>query len=208
MTDLQALLLLWAVHMLAVMSPGQSFLLVSRTALSAGRGAAFASAAGMAAGIAPWAIAAMLGLALLFAQAQWLYALIKIVGGAYLIYLAIMVWRHAPEPIAVAPQQASARTALMPAFRDAFLTQITNPKVGVFFGSIFVTVLPPEAPLWLNAAIFALVFFNELVWYALVAVLFSSGGPRTAYLRLKPWVDRAMAGLLALIGARLIIDHR
>jgi threonine/homoserine/homoserine lactone efflux protein len=193
---------LWIVHLMAAMSPGQSFLVVSRTALVSGRPAGVASALGMGIGVLPWAVGAMLGLAVLFAQAPWLYAALRIAGGLYLIYVAVMVWRHAADPVAMADdgERVSTGTAL----RQACLTQIANPKVAVFFGSIFVAVLPPSPPLWLAAAILAIVFFNELAWYAAVAVLFSAERPRRAYLSAKAIIDRVMAGLLGLLGAKLI----
>ncbi len=198
---------LTVVHLLAVMSPGQSFLLVSRTALSSGRPAALAATLGMGLGVLPWAIGAMLGLALLLQQAAWLYALLKIAGGLYLIYLAVMVWRHAPDPVVVTTDGAT-KQDLWPAFKTALLTQIANPKVVVFFGSIFVSVLPANPPLWMLGAILAIVLINEMGWYTIVALLFSADRPRAAYMGVKPAVDRMMAVVLGALGARLIWDAR
>jgi threonine/homoserine/homoserine lactone efflux protein len=200
------LLILGVVHLFAAISPGPTFLLVSRTALISGRQAGVASALACGFGVLPWAIGAMLGLALLLKQAQWLYSGLKIAGGLYLIYLAVLVWRHAPDPIAsggAAPVLSSAR-----AFSETFFAQLANPKVAVFFGAIFVSVLPPDPPLWLIGAILLIVFLNEAVWYGLVALLFSAEGPRAAYLYAKPWVDRIMAALLGALGLKLLIDAR
>ncbi len=201
-----ALLILAVVHLFAAMSPGPTFLLVSRTALISGRRSGIAAALACGFGVLPWAIGAMLGLALLLKQAQWLYSGLKIVGGLYLIYLAVMVWRHAPDPIASAGDSPSLSSGQ--AFREAFFAQIANPKVAVFFGAIFVSVLPPDPPLWLIGAILLIVFLNEAVWYGLVALLFSAERPRAAYLYAKPWVDRIMAALLGALGAKLLLDAR
>ncbi len=202
----QSLAVLAVVHFIAVMSPGPTFLLISRSALASGRAAAFAGALACGLGVLPWAIGAMLGLALLFQQAQWLYSGLKLAGGLYLLYLAVMVWRHAPDAVSVrgdAPQ-----TSISTAFRVALLAQLTNPKVAVFFGSIFVTVLPPDPSPALIGAILGIVFVNELVWYALVGLLFSADRPRAAYLRVKPIVDRIMATLLGVLGVKLLLDAR
>jgi threonine/homoserine/homoserine lactone efflux protein len=195
------------VHLLAVMSPGQSFLLVSRAALSSGRAAALAATLGMGLGVLPWAIGAMLGLALVFQQAAWLYNILKIAGGLYLICLAVMVWRHSAEPVIVSAEGAK-HEELWPAFKTALLTQIANPKVVVFFGSIFVSVLPANPPLWVLGAILAIVLINEMGWYTIVALLFSAPRPRAAYMGVKPWVDRFMAAVLGALGAKLIWDAR
>lgn len=206
MDILNSLVLLAVVHMFAAMSPGPTFLLVSRTALVSGRAAGFAGALACGLGVLPWAIGAMLGLALLFQQAQSLYSALKIAGGLYLIYLAVMVWRHAPDPINQSGE-ANARPVGQ-VFRETLFAQLANPKVAVFFSAIFVSVLPPDPPLWLVGAILLIVFLNELIWYGLVTLLFSAHRPRAAYLSAKPWVDRIMSALLGALGVKLLVDAR
>ncbi len=76
-------------------------------------------------------------------------------------------------------------------FLRGFLTQIANPKVAVFFGSIFVAMLPQEVPLWMVVALVAIVTANEVVWYTLVALFFGSGPVRRFYLAPRRWIDRA-----------------
>lgn len=206
MDVLYSLLILAIVHFFAAMSPGPTFLLVSRTALVSGRVAGFAGALACGLGVLPWAIGAMLGLAVLFQQAQWLYSALKIAGGFYLIYLAVMVWRHAPDPVDGAGD--AAKLSVGHVFRETLLAQLANPKVAVFFSAIFVSVLPPDPPLWLVGAILLIVFLNELIWYGLVTLLFSADRPRAAYLGAKPWVDCAMATLLGALGVKLLLDAR
>jgi threonine/homoserine/homoserine lactone efflux protein len=206
LADLTPLAMLALVHLLAAMSPGATFLVISRQALSSGRASAAMGALACGLGALPWAIAAVAGLALVLEQAQWLYALLKLLGGFYLLYLATLVWRHAADPIA--PPQAGATARPVDAFREAFVTQIANPKVAGFFASIFVTVLPASPPLWLIAAILINVFLVEAVWYLCVAVLFSAARSRAAYVQAKPTIDRLMAGLLAVFGLKLLADAR
>jgi threonine/homoserine/homoserine lactone efflux protein len=200
------LLVLAVVHLLAAMSPGPSFITVSRTALASGRAAGLAAALACAFGALPWAVGAMAGLALIFAQAQWLYATLKLLGGLYLVYLAAMVWRYADSPLEAL--DAAPLQSLGSAFRETFLAQVANPKIAVFFSSIFVTVLPQEPPLSMMAAILAIVFVNEFSWYAMVALGFSAPRPRAIYVRAKPWIDRVMAALVGFLGAKLIADAR
>ena len=78
----------------------------------------------------------------------------------------------------------------------------------VFFGSIFVWVLPANPPLWMLGAILAIVLINEMGWYTIVALLFSADRPRAAYMGVKPAVDRMMAVVLGALGARLVWDAR
>lgn len=192
-------------QLLGVMSPGQSFLVVSRTALAIGRTSALIVALGMGIGTVFWATCAITGLAVLFQQAAWLYLILKIAAGLYLLFLAVVLWRHTSDEFK--PEESGDRPlSFFAALRLGFLTQIANPKVIVFFGSIFVALLPAQPPLWVIAAALFIVFANETGWLAIVACVFSVPGSERAYARLKPWFDRATAGLLAVIGGKLILD--
>ena len=204
MTSVQPLLTVAVIHLLAAMTPGPSFLTVSRTALASGRSAGLASALACGFGVLPWAVGAILGIVIVFNQAPWLYTALKAAGGLYLLYLAVNVWQHATSPIAVA--DAIPRQTLSQAFAQTFLTQITNPKVAVFFSAIFVSVLPPDPPMWIMLAILAIVFANEAVWYSIVALGLSAARPRALYLRLKSVLDRAMGALLGALGVKLLTD--
>lgn len=195
------------VHMMAAVSPGQSFLFITRTAMTSGRIPALAATVGMAGGACVWAVAAMLGMAVILQQATWAYTILRIAGGLYLVYLAIMIWRHAPAAIEIGTVKKQ-DMQLLGSLRNGFLIQLANPKVVVFFGSIFFALLPPDAPLWVSCAAVLIVLFNETAWFTLVALLFSSPGPRGAYVRLKPSIDRVMAGVLGMIGMKLIADTR
>ena len=202
-----ALATLGVVQLLAAISPGQSFLFIARTAVAAGRGPALAATLGMALGAAVWAVAAMLGMAVVLQQAAWAYMLLKLAGGLYLLYLGAMLWLHAADPMEIGDSGAR-RTPLMAALRRGFLVQIANPKVVVFFGSIFFALLPAQAPPWAMVAAVVIVFVNEASWFTTVSLLLSAPRARGAFLRFKTALDRTMAGALGLIGARLIADAR
>ncbi len=199
------LLSLAAVQLLAVISPGQSFVVISKLALSSGRSSAVSAALGMGAGSVIWAVAAIAGLALVLEHAALLYSALKFAGGAYLLFLAFTLWKHAPRAVALGNGGDSPR-ALRSSFALGLFTQLANPKVVVFFGSIFFALLPPDAPFWVYAASIVIVFCNETLWYSLVSLAFSISPSRSAYLRAKAWIDRIMALALGAIGAKLVAD--
>ncbi|MEH7869213.1 LysE family transporter [Rhizobium laguerreae] len=78
----------------------------------------------------------------------------------------------------------------------------------MFFGSIFVSMLPAEVPLWMTIALFAIVFLNEFSWYSIVAILFGSGRIRTFYIGMKSWIDRVTGLFLGALGLRLLWSAR
>ena len=86
------------VHLLAVASPGQSILLVIQTAAGSGRRAGLLAAFGMMVGALAWASAALYGLRALSTGFEWLQVALRVLGGGYLLYLAVMLWRHAGAP--------------------------------------------------------------------------------------------------------------
>ena len=85
------------------------------------------------------------------------------------------------------------------------LLQLSNPKVMVFMGSIFVSLLPAQPPAWMDATVLAIVALNEFTWFALLALLFSGGAARAFYRRTKLWLDRLMGGVLGLLGVRTAV---
>lgn len=192
------------------MSPGPSFVMVARTAVSSSRGDGLAAALGMGAGGVVFAIAALAGLRAAFLAVPALYLAVKLLGGAYLVYLGIRIWRGAREPLAA---MQDARPAASPGnARRAFLlgmgTQVSNPKTAVVYASIFAAFLPREVPLALALAVPAVIFCIETGWYAVVALALSSAAPRSAYLRYKAWIDRAAGGVMVLLGLRLLSGVR
>jgi threonine/homoserine/homoserine lactone efflux protein len=192
---------------MAAASPGPSFVLVAQTAVGSGRRAGLLAAFAMMLGAVIWAAAALYGLQALFARFEWLYLAMRIGGGLYLLYLAVMLWRHAPEPLPE-PSAAGDKAGAVQGFVRALLLQLGNPKVMVFFGSIFLALLPAHPPTGMQIATLAIVAFNEFTWYALITLLFSGGPARTIYRRAKFWLDRIMGGALALLGLRLALLSR
>jgi threonine/homoserine/homoserine lactone efflux protein len=191
---------------IGAMSPGPSFVLVSRIAVSRSRGAGLAAALGMGAGGVTFATLALFGLNALLMQVEWLYLTLKIAGGLYLIYLGIRIWRGAAQEMAV---DASAAPASMGAGRNFWFglaTQLSNPKTAIVYGSIFAALLPALPATWLVIAIPPAVFAIEAGWYSVVAMAFSSPRPRALYLRFKVWIDRAAGAVMGALGVRLVTE--
>jgi threonine/homoserine/homoserine lactone efflux protein len=192
------------------MSPGPSFVMVARTAVSASRGDGLAAALGMGAGGIVFAIAALVGLQAAFLAVPALYLGVKLLGGAYLVYLGIRIWRGAREPLAVSQEERSpgSRGNGWRAFLLGMGTQVSNPKTAVVYASIFAAFLPREVPLALALAVPAVIFCIETGWYSIVALALSSAAPRSAYLRYKAWIDRAAGGVMVLLGVKLLSGVR
>ncbi|MBN1204612.1 MAG: LysE family transporter [Myxococcaceae bacterium] len=193
-------------HLVAVASPGPSFLIVAQTSARHSWRMGLHAALGMALGALSWALAALLGLGALFLKFTWLYGVMRLAGGAFLLWVAFQLWRHSADPLELTRRsegEAPPRRVLLSALR----VQLSNPKPAVFYGSIFLALLPPETPLPLKIAALGIITLNEFLWYAFVAVALSRQVVRQAYLRGKIWIDRITAGVLGLLGVHLLAEE-
>ncbi len=187
-----------------VISPGPSFLIVARTSIAESRRAGAMTSLGLGFGAVFWASAALFGLTSLFDVAPWSYLAVKLAGGCYLLYLAWQLWRHAREPL---PELRHAPSRHGAAVLRGLLTQLTNPKTAIFFGSIYVTLLPSHPSFTMITLVLSLVFVIEISWYLIVAFVLSNARLRAGYARIKTWIDRATGTFLGLLGTKLIADH-
>lgn len=192
--------------LLGAMSPGPSFVLVSRTAIAGSRAQGVASALGMGAGGVIFVALALGGLTALLLQAEWLFHVLKFCGGLYLVYLGICIVRGATQSLGEGSCPRSGADGVGRAFRTALLVQLSNPKTIIVYGSIFAALLPPPPPLWLLIVLPPTIFVVEAGWYLLVALVFSASRPRAAYIGAKAWIDRMAGAFLAALGLRLAFD--
>ncbi|WP_064681519.1 LysE family translocator [Rhizobium bangladeshense] len=194
-----------AALVVGAMSPGPSFVIVSRIAISRSRLDGLAAALGMGAGGVVFAVLALAGLTALLSQFEWLYILLKVGGGAYLVYIAVNIWKGAGRPLEVSDAVHGHR-APMRSFTTALLTQLSNPKTIIVYASLFAALLPRTVPLDLIFALPLGVFAVEAGWYSIVAFAFSARHPRRLYLHAKGWIDRAAGAVMGGLGLRLILS--
>lgn len=195
------LLTLFAVDLGAAMVPGPNFLLVSQLALSSGRKTAAASVIGILTGNIIWASAVALGLSAIFSIAPLLYRALKIGGGLYLIYLGVVLWREKGKDFAHTPGATTGR-----AYERGLLTTISNPKCLLYFGSVFTLVLRPTTPLWIWLLAILIVALNTVLWYGMVAGLFSHEAARRVYRRLQSRISALVSAILVGFGVTLILE--
>ena len=198
---LAAFLTVAFMHLMVAISPGPAVLMSARIGLTEGSRAGFFVAAGIGIGGVVWASAALFGLNLVFQAAPSLLWGLRLGGAAYLLWLAWGLWRDADQPI-VSGQALPPRGALA-AFRLGLWTQLSNPKPAVLFSAIFLGTVPAGTPVWVYGALLLVVFLNETLWNSAVARIFSFNRARQAYISLKSVIDRALGGLLALLGIKI-----
>ena len=198
---MKVLLTIGLLQLLAVISPGPSFLITARAAVANSRWQGVQVALGLGAGTVIWASAAVLGLHVLFEKFPALFFVMKLSGALFLLWIAFQIFRHAAEPLAIG--KAGVEAGRSP-FWQGFFTQISNPKVVVFFSSIFIALLPHDVPLWMSLSLIAIVSFNEVWWYSAVSAFFGTPAVRRFYMAAKSWIDRVTGLFLGGLGLKLL----
>ncbi|MEM7734112.1 MAG: LysE family transporter [Pseudomonadota bacterium] len=205
MDYLALILAVLLVDLLALISPGPNFILVTSAAVSQTRGHALSTACGIAMGSLIWASASALGIASVLEVFPVLGLILKGVGVIYLIYLGIRLLRsQGVEPKAAQKTSQSLTTG----FWRGMLVNLTNPKSAAYYASVFAAFLTPDMPLWVLAVLIGAIAAMSLAWHGILAVGFSTGPVRARYIAASKYIDRACGGILICLGLRLAWDAR
>lgn len=189
------------ITLFAVVSPGPDFATVSRNSLMLSRRAGVLTACGIGAGVLVHVSYTLLGVGLVIAKSPLLFAVFKLVGAAYLIWLgakmlAAKAASQMPDVQAVAPSDVQA-------LRIGFLTNALNPKTTVFIVSLFMQIVQRQTPLATQIGYGRFIALAHVGWFTLVALFFSEGRIRAQILRTRLWIDRVFG--LSLIGFGLAL---
>jgi The Resistance to Homoserine/Threonine (RhtB) Family protein len=196
------------VHLIALMSPGPDFFFVSQTAASRSRREAMMGVVGISLGIVVWAGVALMGLHLILQKMAWLHQIIMVGGGIYLCWMGWQLLRSARAQ--QAQPAAEAQVALPKAGRSfirGFLTNLSNPKAVIYFGSVFSLFVGDSVGAGARWGLFLLIVAETFVWFSLVAVVFALPAMRRGYQRLAKWIDGVAGVLFTGFGLHLIFTR-
>lgn len=219
MTTPHALLAFLIASSLLTITPGLDTALVLRCAALAGPKRAAAAAAGICLGLLTWGLAASIGLGELLKASALAYNTLRIAGACYLIFLgAKLFFRRAASPnpdLDSATPVNSAASALAPSesprrwFLRGLLTNILNPKVGIFY----VTFLPLFIPAHVNVILFSLLLagihaFEGVIWFAIIIAAVRPLGRWLRNTRVAKTLDRLTGAIFVAFGLRLLFESR
>lgn len=208
MTAPEALIAFTFAAGLLTLTPGLDTALVIRTAAAEGPRRASGAAIGIGMGCLIWGAAASFGVGALLTASQTAYTVLKWAGALYLAWTGlrmILKPREAFEPGKTEAVNAGPIASL----RRGLLTNLLNPKVGIFY----VSFLPQFMPTGVDPARFGLLLttihvVEGLLWFAL---LIAATVPIAGLLRLPVvvrWLDRTTGLVFVAFGLRLALEHR
>jgi threonine/homoserine/homoserine lactone efflux protein len=200
-----------ALAIVVIVTPGPDTALTIRNTLVGGRPAGVATAIGVALGQATWSFATSIGVAALLVAAEPAFAALKLAGAAYLIYLgAQSLWSaFRGRPAHAPPGRPVAAVRTGTALRQGVLSNLTNPKMAVFFPSLLPQFVSADAPTFVPllalGILFCLMTLSWLVGYAFAVARAGDVLRRSAVRR----TIEAVTGLvLVAFGARVAVGSR
>lgn len=184
---------------LMAMVPGPATVMLIKQSAKGSRRNAFATVAGIEAGVAFWGLAAVFGLTALLIASQVAYDVLRIAGAIFLVYLGVkaLFFRKrdgdAPEPAGRG-------------FRSGLLINVSNPKAGVFAISFLPQFVPSDAGPWPLLLCVAVWIAVDIVWYSSLALLVTRLGEWLRRDRVKLWLERTSGGVLVGFGVTVALE--
>ncbi len=202
--DTAQLLTVTLVALLAVISPGPDFVIVSRNSLLYSKKVGLFTAFGIALGTMVWITLSLAGVSLILSKAVIVFTVIKYVGAAYLIYIG---WKciRAKTMDFDKDQKKEREISVREAFMTGFVTNLLNAKAALFFVSFFSVILSPETPVFMRVAYGVEISLIALIWFSLVATILSIGPIKSFFQKVGVWFERATGAILIALGAKLAV---
>ncbi|MDX1304545.1 LysE family translocator [Photobacterium sp.] len=188
------------------MTPGPSFILVAQTAMSKSRFEAMCISIGLGLGASTFSFIASKGLIALFDAVPEFYVAFKVVGGLYLCYLGVKMWRASNSKVVSADAELTRKPAHFKAIVLGLATQLSNPKTAIVFSSVFAAMLPVKVPVHTTSILVVGVFVLNFAWYLLVSILLSSPKAQASYLRFKSHINKVSGVLMGAMGSKFVTE--
>ncbi len=197
---------------LLIITPGPDTVLVTRHALVAGRRTASFTTLGIGSGSIIWALASVLGIAVLLEGSVVAFTVWKFVGAAYLGYLGLRSlfasFRRNKQAALTTPAQPSTQLSEWAAFRQGLLNNLLNPKAGAIFATTLPQFIHPGDSS-LRLVLMMLAYEVVLLsWLNLYGFLISRAGQSWFGTRIREILQGVTGVVLLALGVRLAFEQK
>jgi RhtB (resistance to homoserine/threonine) family protein len=198
------------VHLLAVVSPGPDFAMVTRNSIIYSRKVGIYTSIGIAVGIMVHVAYCLLGIGLVISQSIILFNIVKFIGAGYLLYIGYKSLRAKPAQSVEASSETVQKDCigLWAAFKIGFLTNALNPKATLFFLALFTQIIDPATPKIIQLAYGIETMIITFVWFALVSLFFSNLFIRRKIGKVQHYVERVTGAVLIALGIKVALANK
>lgn len=201
---MQELLAVAAITILAVISPGGDFAMVTRNSYLYGRRAGILTSCGIASAVWIHVGYTLLGVSILLLKFPMLFHAVKFFGAVYLVYIGFTTCRY--RPVSSGLNTAGDTLSDSAAFKSGFITNAFNPKTTLFVLSTFTQIVRSDTPIAVQAGYGLFMSTAHLVWFVFVTFVLSSPHIRHALLQRQKYVNRVIGCILILLGLLLLFS--
>ena len=195
------------IHLLAVISPGPDFAMVTRNSIIYSRKTGIYTSLGIAVGILVHVAYSLLGIGFIIAKSVVLFTIIKFIGAGYLMYIGYKSLRAKPSiqtetDVTVSQKDISSWASL----KIGFLTNALNPKATLFFLALFTQIIDPATPKVIQLAYGIEMMIITFVWFTLVSLFFSNSLIRSRTGKVQHYVERVTGAVLIALGIKVALS--
>lgn len=195
------------IHLAGLLSPGPDFFYVVRQSASHSIRAGILAAIGISLGIIFWAAFSILGLVWLKQHlGDMVQYVIMVVGGSYLLYIGISMLRISDNVTFAKNSENPTALHSLTEIRKGLMINIFNAKAGAYFTSVISGFLDNFSKLHLQIELLLLFVISTLIYFCLVALLFSRKPIRQFYSQYSRYIDNAAGVVFASFGLLLIFE--
>jgi RhtB (resistance to homoserine/threonine) family protein len=196
------------IHLLGLISPGPDFIVAVRNSLVYSRKTGVWTAVGFGLGITIHIFYSLAGLAIVISKSILLFNIIKYAGAGYLIYIGLRSFFSKSSMIKISNDGKKKDITSFEAVKVGFLTNILNPKVTLFFLSLFSMVVTPGTPLLVMLIMGAIMVINTILWFSFVSVSLSHKKVRSVFEKYQNAFNKTLGGLLVALGIKVAFIER
>lgn len=190
------------ITILAVISPGPDFAMVTRNSYTYGIKTGLLYALGIAIGVQVHVFYTVFGITLVIMNSPTLFLIVKLIGVIYLVYIG---FKSLTNKVKISSNNAVSRPlSALNAFKNGFLTNALNPKTMFFVVSVYSQVISTQNSIWLNLSYGLFISFAHWLWFSLIAIFFATPVVRNKILNYQFIMDRIIGALLILLGLSLL----
>ncbi|MDH2364280.1 MULTISPECIES: LysE family translocator [Providencia] len=190
------------ITILAVISPGPDFAMVTRNSYTYGIKTGLLCALGIAIGVQVHVFYTVFGITLVIMNSPTLFLIVKLIGVIYLVYIG---FKSLTNKVKISTNNAVSRPlSALNAFKNGFLTNALNPKTMFFVVSVYSQVISTQNSIWLNLSYGLFISFAHWLWFSLIAIFFATPVVRNKILNYQFIMDRTIGALLILLGLSLL----
>lgn len=188
---------------LAAISPGPDFAMVTKNSLLYSRKAGIYTALGVSVSLLVHAVYCILGLALIISQSLLAFSIIKYLGSAYLIYIGIKGLLAKREVSHLDNKQSKKILGALSAFYQGLLCNLLNPKAIMFLLAFFTLIVKPGHSLWTEMSYGFEIAVIHMIWFSSLSMLMTHQAIKANLNRIQFYIVKAMGALLVAFGVRI-----